>query len=60
MEALEHKSRRQDVLVDDELIYAFYDDKLPAHVYSGATLLKWWREASKSGRQAACSSARTS
>ncbi|MBW8760943.1 MAG: DUF3418 domain-containing protein, partial [Burkholderiales bacterium] len=32
VEALEHKSRRQDVLVDDELIYAFYDDKLPAHV----------------------------
>ncbi|MFG6414883.1 ATP-dependent RNA helicase HrpA [Roseateles sp. DC23W] len=47
VEALEHKSRRQDVLVDDELIYAFYDDKLPAHVFSGATLLKWWRDASK-------------
>jgi ATP-dependent helicase HrpA len=47
VQALEHKSRRQDVLVDDELIYAFYDDKLPAHVFSGATLLKWWREASK-------------
>jgi len=47
VEALEHKSRRQDVLVDDELIYAFYDDKLPAHVFSGATLLKWWREAAK-------------
>lgn len=47
VEALEHKSRRQDVLVDDELIYAFYDDKLPAQVFSGATLLKWWREASK-------------
>jgi len=47
VEALEHKSRRQDVLVDDELIYAFYDDKLPANVYSGATLLKWWRDASK-------------
>ncbi len=48
VEALEHKSRRQDVLVDDELIYAFYDDQLPANVFSGATLLKWWREASKS------------
>ena len=47
VEALEHKSRRQDVLVDDELIYAFYDDKLPLNVFSGATLLKWWREASK-------------
>jgi ATP-dependent helicase HrpA len=48
VEALEHKSRRQDVLVDDELIYAFYDDKLPAGVFSGTTLLKWWREASRS------------
>jgi ATP-dependent helicase HrpA len=48
VEALEHKSRRQDVLVDDELIYAFYDQHLPADVYSGTTLLKWWRVASKS------------
>ncbi|MFT7722033.1 MAG: ATP-dependent RNA helicase HrpA [Roseateles sp.] len=47
VEALEHKSRRQDVLVDDELIHAFYDQHLPAEVYSGTTLLKWWREASK-------------
>jgi len=47
VEALEHKSRRQDVLVDDELIYAFYDQHLPADVYSGTTLAKWWREASK-------------
>ena len=47
VEELEHKSRRQDVLVDDELIYAFYDQQLPADVCSGATLEKWYREASK-------------
>ena len=47
VEELEHKSRRQDVLVDDELIYAFYDQQLPADVHSGATLEKWFREASK-------------
>ena len=41
---LEHKSRRQDVLVDDELIYAFYDQQVPAHVVSGATFDKWYRE----------------
>ena len=29
VEELEHKSRRQDVLVDDELIYAFYDAQMP-------------------------------
>ena len=38
VEELEHKSRRQDVLVDDELIYAFYDQQVPADVHSGATL----------------------
>ena len=43
VEELEHKSRRQDVLVDDELIYAFYDQQLPAEVCSGATLERWYR-----------------
>jgi ATP-dependent helicase HrpA len=32
VEGLEHKSRRQDVLVDEELIFAFYDAQLPADV----------------------------
>ena len=44
VQELEHKSRRQDVLVDDELIYAFYDQQVPAHVVSGATFEKWYRE----------------
>lgn len=47
VEELEHKSRRQDVLVDDELIYAFYDQQLPAEVVSGATLERWYREEAK-------------
>ncbi|MDR2297338.1 MAG: ATP-dependent RNA helicase HrpA [Comamonas sp.] len=47
VEELEHKSRRQDVLVDDELIFAFYDQHLPRDVYSGATFDKWFRLASK-------------
>ncbi len=41
---LEHKARRQDVLVDEELIFAFYDQQLPREVCSGATLEKWFRE----------------
>ena len=41
---IEHKTRRQDVLVDDELIYAFYDEHLPSHVCSGHTLEKWYEE----------------
>jgi ATP-dependent helicase HrpA len=47
VEALEHKSRRQDVLVDEELIYAFYDAQLPAEVLSGRTFEAWWRDASR-------------
>ncbi|PUE36141.1 ATP-dependent RNA helicase HrpA [Limnohabitans sp. Jir72] len=43
VEELEHKSRRQDVLVDDELIYAFYDQQLPADVCSGRLLENWYR-----------------
>jgi ATP-dependent helicase HrpA len=44
VEELEHKSRRQDVLVDNELIYAFYDQQLPPEVCSGASFEAWYRE----------------
>ena len=47
VEELEHKSRRQDVLVDDELIFAFYDQQLPRDVFSGATFDQWFRTQSK-------------
>lgn len=47
VEGLEHKSRRQDVLVDDELIVAFYDAQLPAEVASGISFEHWYRQASK-------------
>ena len=47
VQELEHKSRRQDVLVDDELIYAFYDQQLPADVCSGHGLERWYREAAR-------------
>jgi ATP-dependent helicase HrpA len=47
VEDLEHKSRRQDVLVDDELIYAFYDQQLPADVASGASFERWYRDESR-------------
>ena len=47
VQELEHKARRQDVLVDDELIRAFYDQLLPPDVCSGATLERWVRDESK-------------
>ncbi len=44
VEDMEHKARRQDVLVDEELIYAFYDQQLPADVCSAYSFENWYRE----------------
>ena len=44
VEELEHKSRRQDVLVDEELIYAFYDQQLPQDITSGRSFEQWYRQ----------------
>jgi len=41
IEKLEHQTRRPDILVDDELIYAFYDRQLPEGISQTATLEKW-------------------
>jgi ATP-dependent helicase HrpA len=43
VEELEHKARRQDVLVDEELIFAFYDQQVPADVHSAQTFERWYR-----------------
>ncbi|MDR3095727.1 MAG: ATP-dependent RNA helicase HrpA, partial [Paraburkholderia sp.] len=51
IEQLEHKSRRQDVLVDDELIFAFYDQAIPEGIYSGASFERWYRDEVKKGGQ---------
>lgn len=52
IEQLEHKSRRQDVLVDDELIFAFYDQTIPNGIHTGAAFERWYRdEVKKSGQQ---------
>ncbi len=45
IENLEHKSRRLDVLVDDELIAAFYDKLIPVDVVNGAGFEKWHKDA---------------
>ncbi len=45
VQELEHKSRRQDVLVDDELIYAYYDQQLPADICGGHGCEQWYRRA---------------
>ncbi|KUY52664.1 MULTISPECIES: ATP-dependent RNA helicase HrpA [unclassified Burkholderia] len=52
IEQLEHKSRRQDVLVDDELIYAYYDQAIPEGIHTGAAFERWYRDEAKKGGQA--------
>ncbi|MBI4807728.1 MAG: ATP-dependent RNA helicase HrpA [Nitrosomonadales bacterium] len=47
IEALEHKARRPDVLVDDELIFAFYDARIPAGMHNGAAFEHWRKEAER-------------
>ncbi|MDD2742606.1 MAG: ATP-dependent RNA helicase HrpA [Rhodocyclaceae bacterium] len=47
IEHLEHKQRRQDVLVDDELIFAFYDSIIPEGIHNGATFDHWRKEAER-------------
>ena len=44
---LEHRSRRLDVLVDDELIFAFYDRRDPAEIITGAAFEKWRTDAER-------------
>ena len=42
--ALEHKTRRLDVLVDEQEIFAFYDALIPEGISNGAAFEKWRRQ----------------
>jgi ATP-dependent helicase HrpA len=42
---LEHKTRRQDVLVDEQVLAALYAERVPPHVHSRATFEAWRKEA---------------
>jgi ATP-dependent helicase HrpA len=45
IERLEHKSRRPDILVDAELIHAFYDERVPKEIHTAADFERWRRQA---------------
>ncbi|MBM7170433.1 ATP-dependent RNA helicase HrpA [Streptomyces sp. G44] len=44
VEELEHRARRRDILVDDETLFDFYDQRIPADVVSGAHFDSWWKK----------------
>jgi ATP-dependent helicase HrpA len=42
---LEHRARRRDILVDDQTLFDFYDERIPADVVSGRHFDSWWKKA---------------
>lgn len=44
---LEHRARRRDILVDDDVLFEFYDKRLPADIVSVRHFDKWWKGASR-------------
>ncbi|HEX2198824.1 MAG TPA: ATP-dependent RNA helicase HrpA [Burkholderiales bacterium] len=47
IERLEHKSRRPDILVDEALIHAFYEARVPEGVHDGAGFERWRLQAER-------------
>ncbi|WP_081249342.1 ATP-dependent RNA helicase HrpA [Aliivibrio fischeri] len=47
VEELEHKSRRRDILVDDDQLAEFYDQRVGVDVVSGRHFDTWWKKAQK-------------
>ncbi|HEI8864938.1 TPA: ATP-dependent RNA helicase HrpA [Serratia odorifera] len=47
VEELEHKSRRRDILVDDETLFSFYDRRIPSDVVSGRHFDRWWKQTAR-------------
>jgi ATP-dependent helicase HrpA len=47
IEELEHKARRQDILVDEQRICEFYDALIPPGIHNGAAFDKWRHEAER-------------
>ena len=45
VEALEERTRRRDLMADDEAVLAFYDARLPADITSTAHFDAWWKKA---------------
>jgi ATP-dependent helicase HrpA len=41
---LEHKARRRDIVVDEETLFDFYDERVGPNVVSGAHFDSWWKK----------------
>ncbi|MFI6522076.1 ATP-dependent RNA helicase HrpA [Spirillospora sp. NPDC050679] len=45
VEEMEHRARRRDILVDDQTLFDFYDERVPEDVVSGRHFDAWWKKA---------------
>ncbi|MCC5882410.1 MAG: ATP-dependent RNA helicase HrpA, partial [Halomonas sp.] len=45
VEDLEDRARKRDILVDEETLFAFYDERIPGHVVNGKGFEAWRRKA---------------
>ncbi|MFI9554494.1 ATP-dependent RNA helicase HrpA [Nonomuraea endophytica] len=46
VEELEARARRRDIMVDDEALFDFYDQRVPADVVSARHFDSWWKTVS--------------
>lgn len=47
VEAMEHKSRRRDILVDEQVLFEFYDQRVGTEVVSAKHFETWWKKVAK-------------
>jgi ATP-dependent helicase HrpA len=50
VDELEHRVRRRDILVSDDVLFDFYDARIPADIVSGAHFEGWWSRQRGSAR----------
>jgi len=48
IEDMEAKGRRRDILVDEQALFQFYDERIPADIYNGKTFEKWLKSVQQS------------
>lgn len=51
VENMEEKIRRRDLLVDEQLLVEFYDEKLPEHICTEVDFKKWWKKQPKDSQK---------
>ena len=51
IEMLEHKTRRQDILINDDVLYQFYDERIDEKIVNGAGFEGWRKEKEKNNSE---------